>query len=129
MAVTTRAPSRGGRIRQSLSDDHKTALNKIVNVLQALRKVRPTMPINHAFAFLTVALDEGLGVTEYAERLNVSQSVMTRWLYDIGLQTRTREPGLDLVIQRADPLDMRRHQTFLTDAGRSLAYELIRINK
>jgi DNA-binding MarR family transcriptional regulator len=114
-------------IKQSLSEGQKANLNRGMNFIQAFRKVRHTMPISHAFAFLTVALDEGLGVNEYAERLNVSQTVMTRWLFDIGQQNRSREPGYELVTQRSDPLDLRKHQTFLTDKGRALAHELIRV--
>jgi hypothetical protein len=118
--------SNPSRKRQSLADDQKAALGRSLAVIETFRNIRPDMPIGHAFAFFLVALDEGLGVQEYARQCNVAQSVMTRWLFDIGMQTRERKPGLGLVRQCQDPTDMRRHQTFLTDAGRALAFQLIR---
>ena len=69
---------------------------------------------------MLVAQEEGLSVSEYAKQAGVGQTTMTRHLLDIGLQTRKREPGLNLVMQRQDPLDLRRHQAFLTDKGRAL---------
>jgi hypothetical protein len=75
---------------------------------------------------MLVALDEGRGVIEYAERAGVAQSVMTRNLLDMGSHNRKREKGLGLVMQRMDPLDMRKHQTFLTSEGRALAHKIIR---
>lgn len=101
-------------------------LRDAVALLDVFRSVRATMPLQHAYTFLLVAMEEGLGVLEYAERAGVAQSVMTRHLLDIGLQTRKREPGLGLVIQRPDPLDMRKHQTFLTPAGKALLHKVMR---
>jgi hypothetical protein len=82
------------------------------------------MPLQHAYTFLLVALNEGQGVMEYAEKAGVAQTVMTRQLLDIGSQNRKREPGYGLVMQRLDPLNLRRHQTFLTKEGRALLHEL-----
>jgi hypothetical protein len=105
---------------------NQTGLKDAVALLDVFRTVRPTMPLQHAYTFLLVAMEEGLGVLEYAERAGVAQSVMTRHLLDIGLQTRKREPGLGLVIQRPDPLDMRKHQTFLTQDGKALLHKIKR---
>lgn len=109
-----------------LSDDERTALKNAMQLMDAFRTVRPTMPLQHAYAFLMVAMEEGLGVTDYAERAGVPQSVMTRHLLDIGSHTRRREPGLKLVTQHMDPMDMRKHQTFLTPDGRTLLHKIVR---
>lgn len=109
-----------------LRDDEKIVLKNVMQLLDAFRAVRPTMPLQHAYAFLLVAMDEGQGVMEYAERAGVAQTVMTRHLLDMGSHTRKREPGLGLVVQRMDPMDMRKHQTFLTNEGRALLHKIIR---
>jgi DNA-binding MarR family transcriptional regulator len=93
--------------------------------LSELAKLRPTMPLQQAIAFLLVAEDEGLGVGEYAQLANVSQSVMTRNLLDLGERNRNKGPGFGLLEQRMDPVNMRRHQTFLTPDGRALVRRLI----
>jgi DNA-binding MarR family transcriptional regulator len=76
---------------------------------------------------MLVAMQEGLGVTDYAERAGVPQTVMTRHLLDIGTHNRRREPGYGLVTQRQDPLDLRKHQTFLMIEGRALLHQILRI--
>lgn len=95
-------------------------------IISDMRAVRHDMPLQHAYTFMLVAMEEGLGVLDYAERAGVAQSVMTRNLLDMGSHNRKREPGYGLVLQRMDPLDMRRHQTFLTPEGKALAHKIIR---
>lgn len=109
-----------------LRDDERAALKSVLALLNAFKKVHPTMPLQHAVTFMMVALDEGQSVQDYAERCGVAQTVMTRRLLDIGSQNRNRDPGYGLVIQRQDPLDLRKHQTFLTREGRALLHELVR---
>jgi len=79
------------------------------------------MPLQYVTAFMLVAVDEGLGVTEYARRADVSQSVMTRHLLDLGASNRHHEAGYGLVQQKPDPLDRRTTRTMLTVKGRALA--------
>ncbi len=108
-----------------LSKSEKDAVYRVMQLFEAFRKVRPTMPLQHAHTFLLVAMNEGEGVSWYAEKAEVPQTVMTRHLLDMGSHTRTREPGLGLVVTRADPADLRKHQTFLTPKGRALLHKLI----
>ena len=93
----------------------------------ALRAIRRTMPMQHAFAFLLVALEEGLGVQEYAERAGITQAVMTRILFALSSRGRRRnKPAYGLVQQAVDLRDSRRHQTFLTIKGKALMREIVR---
>jgi DNA-binding MarR family transcriptional regulator len=93
----------------------------------ALRAIRRTMPMQHAFAFLLVALEEGLGVQDYAERAGTTQAVMTRILFALTSRGRRRnKPGYGLVQQAVDLRDSRRHQTFLTIKGKALMHEIVR---
>jgi hypothetical protein len=53
-------------------------------------------------------------VTEYAEKANVPQTVMTRHLLEIGDRSRCKEPGLGLITQKADVHDLRKHRAYGT---------------
>lgn len=103
------------------------AITDTVALFDAFREIRHDMPLQHAYTFMLVALKEGLGVIEYAEQAGVAQTVMTRHLLDIGSQNRKREPGYGLVMQRSDPLDLRKHQTYLTPKGRALLNRVLRV--
>jgi DNA-binding MarR family transcriptional regulator len=115
-----------GMSATKLDKDDKAALFRALTFVDAFRKLRPTMPLQHAYTFLLVAMEEGLGVSEYAEKAGVPQTVMTRHLLDMGTHTRTRQEGLGILVSRMDPLDMRKHQTYLTPEGRALLHKIIR---
>ncbi len=72
--------------------DDQFALRKCLFALRALRR---TMPMQHAYAFVLVALEGGLGVEEYAERAGVTQAVVTRILLALGSRSRGRERVMD----------------------------------
>lgn len=115
--------SRSAGRPETISDEDKACLISILHFMDAFRALRPTMSLHSAYTFVLVAMEEGLGVQEYAERLGVAQSVTTRNLLDLGSHNRKREAGLGLVMQRMDPMSMRRHQTFLTPEGRTLLFD------
>jgi DNA-binding MarR family transcriptional regulator len=123
------ALKREGHMTSSAASGDSRALNAALSVLDAFRAIRPDMPATHIYSFLTVALEEGLGVHEYARRAGIPQTTMTRHLLDLGSMDRKRQPGLGLLAQRMDPLDLRKHQTFLTPAGKAVAQKVIRILK
>ena len=85
------------------------------------------MPLQHAYAFLLVAFEEGRSVTEYAKRVGVTQAVMTRILFSLGSSSQGRAPGYGLVQQAIDPKDSRRTQTFLSAKGKVLKQEIVRL--
>jgi len=95
--------------------------------MDAFRAVRRIMPMQHAYAFLLVALEEGRGVQEYAKRAGVTQAVMTRILFALGSTRPRGKPGYGLVEQTIDTQDTRRHQTFLTTKGKALMHEIVRL--
>jgi DNA-binding MarR family transcriptional regulator len=84
------------------------------------------MPLQYVVAFLLVAQEEHLGVGDYAERAGVSVSVMSRHLLDIGERNRHREKGFGLVTFRSKPLELRKHEYFLTNKGRAVLHQMIR---
>ncbi len=107
--------------------DEQIALRKCLSFMDAFRAVRRVMPMQHAYAFLLVALDEGCGVSEYARRAGVTQAVMTRILFALGARSRGRETGYGIVQQATDLEDSRRTQTFLTAKGKALRRDMVRL--
>jgi len=51
-----------------LTKDERTALHKCLLFMEAFRVLGPIMTMQQAYAFLMVAMDEGRGVQEYADR-------------------------------------------------------------
>ena len=95
--------------------------------MEAFRAIRRIMPLQHAYTFLFVALEEGRSVSEYAERAGTTQAVMTRILFALSSRSRGREPGYGLVQQVIDSRDARRTQSFLTVRGKALVHEIVRL--
>jgi len=112
--------------RQSLDDETKNAMHDMLAALEPFRALRQTMPLQYIVSFLLVALEEGKGVNEYAERAGVGTSVMSRHLLDIGERNRHMEEGFGLVTQRPDPMELRKHQMMLTPKGRAVAHQIAR---
>jgi DNA-binding MarR family transcriptional regulator len=112
--------------RPTLGDEERRHLGRALGALGPFRALRATMPLQYVTTFLLVALNEGRGVTEYAEMAGVSQSVMSRHLLDIGERDRYMEKGFGLITYRPNPFELRKHEVFLTDKGRALAHEIVR---
>jgi DNA-binding MarR family transcriptional regulator len=109
------------------SKDEQLALHKCLLLLEAFRAIRRLMPLQHAYAFVQVALEQGLGVSEYAKRVGVTQSVMTRILFSLASSSQGRGPGYGLVQQAIDLENPRRTQSFLTAKGKVLMREIARL--
>ena len=118
-----------GSSRPPMSDEDKRALRDLLNCLDTFAEQKQTLSIQAMRAFLLVAMEEGLGVSEYANKSGIRQNVMSRHLLDIGPRDRYMEEGLDLVDQRPDPMELRKHQVRMTPKGRALAHKLARMLK
>ncbi len=69
--------------------------------------------------------EEGKTVTEYAEITDVSQSLMTRHLADLGKINRYHEAGYDLIEAKTDPMDRRTKRNQLTAKGQRLVGQIL----
>lgn len=111
----------------SLSGDERVQLMKLFAALDGFNEIRDTMPLQYVRSFLLVCLNEGSGVSEIGKLANVSQSVASRHLLDLGEFDRYGKPGLNLVAQEVDPLSRRRHKVKLKPAGATLARRMVRV--
>jgi hypothetical protein len=114
------------RTRGVLSEAELQAARITLSAHEVFRDLRATMPLQYVTTFLLVATNEGKSVTEYATMAGVSKSVMSRHILDIGERDRYMQEGMGLVTYRASPLELRRHEVYLTDKGRALLHRLAR---
>ena len=84
------------------------------------------MPLQYVTAFLLVAMEEGQTVGEYARRLGISASLMTRHLSDLGDTNRYHDAGFGLVEHYDDPKDKRYRYVRLTPKGRGVVGQIVR---
>jgi hypothetical protein len=116
-------------VRQTINEDDKRSLHVALDVLDVLVREYPTVGVQALRLFLLVALEEGLSMSDYQAKSGLSQSVTSRYLLDIGDRNRYMNDGYGWITARMDPLNRRKHQSLLTDKGRSLAHQIVRALK
>jgi DNA-binding MarR family transcriptional regulator len=104
--------------------EQRATLKAQLNALQPFRSVRETMPLQYVAAFLLVATEENLNVTEYARRAGTSQSLMTRHLSDLGEINRYHKKGFGLVEAYDDLMDRRNRLVRLSAKGKHVVWEM-----
>lgn len=115
--------------KNKFDDGEKSVIDAELDVLELFRTIRATMPLQYAVTLLMVARDEGKSVTEYARKLGVSNSVMSRHLLDIGERNRHMTEGFGLVTYRQNPINTREHEYYLTPKGYAMVQRIIRAHK
>ena len=117
------------KFKQAATHDEKVALKTTLEALRPFKSLRDTMPLQYVTAFLHVALEEGLTVSEYAKRAGTSQSLMTRHLADLGETNRYHTQGFGLIEQFDNVMDRRERLIRLTAKGRHVVYEMAQAHK
>ena len=112
--------------KRGLPEEELSAVRGLLGALEPFFALKGTLPTRCVQAFLLVAEEEGLSVGEYARRANMSMSTMSRNLLDIGDRNRHMEEGMGLVTGRANSMNLREKEYFLTDKGRALAHAISR---
>jgi DNA-binding MarR family transcriptional regulator len=110
--------------KSSITPEQRSLLRNQYNALEPFREVRSTMPLQYVTAFLLVATEEHLNVTEYAKRAGTSQSLMTRHLADLGDVNRHHEEGYGLVEAYDDLMDRRNRLVRLSAKGKHVAWKM-----
>lgn len=106
--------------KPTLNDEERAYARALLAALEPFVADRKTMPMQYIMSFLRVCIEEGEGSTEYARRADISPTVMTRHLLDIGERNRAREEGFGWISQERDKHDLRRHTAKVTNPGRAL---------
>jgi DNA-binding MarR family transcriptional regulator len=103
----------------------RSAMIGLHNALSALE----VLTTERARTFIAVAANEGKSIREYASVCNVSKSLMSRRLLDLGdgQNSDKTKPGAGLIEVRADTMDRRISVVKLSHTGRAMAERLARI--
>lgn len=117
-------PRTMSHMKPIVSEDQR-ALERVKLLLTAFKEIDETMPIQIAITFLEVAIHEGCSLTDIWKKTGWSQSTLSRHLLDLGERDRHKNPGLQLVESRRDPLELRKNIYTLTNRGRKLSQKLI----
>lgn len=107
-------------LKPTLNEEERAAARALLLTLKSFRDVSPNMPLSYVLAFLTVAAEEGHSVAEYADKMGISPTVMTRNLLKIGDLNRKKEDGLGLITSERDAFDLRKYNARVTVEGRTL---------
>jgi DNA-binding MarR family transcriptional regulator len=120
----------GGEFKQGVSTEGRAVLKSALTALEPFKDLNTSMPLQYVSTFLLVATEEHLTVIEYAERANISQSLMSRHLSDLGTTNRYHEAGFGLVESYENVMDRRYKRVNLTHRGKGIAMQIIRaLNK
>jgi len=113
--------------RRTVTGDTRGLL-KLLELIEVFRDMRPEMPMQMAAIFLGIALRPGITQAELAILVGIGQSSVSRNIAALSAVTRQGKRGLNLVVQRHDPLDGRAHEHHLTKDGRALADRLLALS-
>ncbi|MFP4314231.1 MAG: MarR family winged helix-turn-helix transcriptional regulator [Alphaproteobacteria bacterium] len=95
-------------------------MNHIKNFLMLLRelqKIDPEFPLQYAVCLGTITLDEGLSISELAEKTRLSLSTVSRI---VGALSNTRQKGeaYGLIQVKICPQEKRKKELYLSAKGR-----------
>lgn len=97
-------------------------IKHVLMMFELLRQLDSEMSIAQAQCFLVVAKagDKGIPMTDLGNAVRIGSATCSRYIGDLGQINRYREPGLDLVIAKENPMERRTKIVMLTAKGRKL---------
>ena len=101
-----------------------TMLRKLESFLSQVMVIDDAMPIQQLAVFLAIARREGLSIAELAKALGLGRSSASRNVAALGDLHWQKKPGLYLVEDRIDPMELRKKQIYLTPKGRRLLEQI-----
>jgi DNA-binding MarR family transcriptional regulator len=105
------------------SSELKQSLLVMRNLVQFLQKIDPEFPPHYAVCLFEIALNEGLSLTQLAEKVDLSLSTVSRI---VGALSDFRPNGLPygLIEIRVSVAERRRKELILTSKGKSFILKL-----
>jgi DNA-binding MarR family transcriptional regulator len=116
-------------VRQNeLSSEEIGRLERLLAAIDLFAaEIDKDMPMQMLRALLMVCIEEGKGPNELARKAGLESGVMSRHLSDLGERNRYKQSGYEMVEQKADVMDRRYRQTFLTPKGVGFRNRLLRL--
>jgi DNA-binding MarR family transcriptional regulator len=108
------------------SDEEREQFKKLQRALRVVKRVSKQFPISYLEGFLEIALKQGLGTSEYAERLEESKGNGSRLLGTLGDRSRRTEIALNWIEQVDDPQDSRKTHYYISPKGNAVLKQIVR---
>jgi DNA-binding MarR family transcriptional regulator len=108
----------------SITRADKRIIRSLLLALEPLSNIRSSrgpVLLRLATAFLVVASNEGQGLNEYARRLGIDRSMMSRFIHELADRSRNGGSGLGLVSIEEGGRPNRQQKISLTKKGRAVA--------
>ncbi len=102
----------------------KRELHTITRVINAVRIVDDTMPVQTLSVFLGVAQKEPISISDLATLTGLAQSSASRNVAALSEWHWLKKPGLGLVKLEVDPMELRKKLVTLTPKGKKLVEQL-----
>jgi DNA-binding MarR family transcriptional regulator len=112
---------------KTLSKEEVGRLRTALKLLETFRRLDAEMQMPQAVTLLTIALHEGVSLSDLTELTSQSTSSASRNVASLSLVHRKGRAGHGLVINKEDPEERRRKQHFLTTKGRAFVQRLSEI--
>jgi len=100
--------------------EQRTYINCQLEVLKELRQINPEIGIQTLSVFFLIAKEEGIGVMEIAEKLDISGASASRNVNLLSKDKKYGVKGFGLVVSDYDIHERRRKVVTLSPAGRAL---------
>jgi DNA-binding MarR family transcriptional regulator len=113
--------------KEKFTQEDRRTLLKLLQVLNRFRELDAEMQMPQAVTLLTVALNEGISLSDLTERTRQATSSTSRNVASLSTVHRKGKPGHGLVLNREDPFERRKKQHILTPKGLSFINQLIEI--
>ncbi len=99
-----------------------------LRLVKKFRELDPDISFSVAHVFLLVAEagDEGVSLTEIADKAGLGLSSVSRHAAFLGKINRQHEEGLNLIQTHEDPMERRRRLATLTGKGKAFMNQLIK---
>lgn len=101
-------------------------LHDYLKFIRGIVRIESEMPLQQLHCLLVIAqADEGLSLTEIAQKVGIGLATASRYVAALGKQNRHREEGLLLVESFEDPMERRKKIIRLTTKGKAALNKLI----
>ena len=104
----------------------KQEIENFIELLNELQKIDPEFPLQYARCLSEIALNEGLSMTELAEKTGMPLSTISRITASLSKQ-RSRGKHYDLLRINVSPTERRKKQIFLNKKGHQVVDNISKI--
>lgn len=102
----------------------RSQLQQLIRVLDKLKSSNPDMPLQHAVAFLHIAVEPGMNITALSEASQTTLQSASRHVQALGKFGKEKKT----LVASGYGKDGRTKSLLLTDSGRSLANSVIALS-